>query len=148
MDGHFLCVGRGSNNRSLARTGGTRRRSLGWRAVSGGGRASREAPHLQGHDAWVPQGEPRPCGWGRGPAGPRGPGSRRPALGLGLGCRVSWAVLSGREARARVSGHPGRVTRSSAITAAAAAAAAALETSGDGTGGVTVVPRAPRCAKS
>lgn len=64
--------------------------------------------------------------------------------GLGLGSRVSWAALSGREARARVSGHSGLVPGSSAI----AAAAAALEASGDGTGGVAVGRRAPGCAKS
>lgn len=63
--------------------------------------------------------------------------------GPGLDSRVPWVALSGRAARARVSGHSDRVAGSSAI-----ATAAALGAGGDGTGGVAVGPRAPGCAKS
>lgn len=85
------------------------------------------------------------AGWGGAQPAREAQGQDVRPWGPGLGSRVSWAALNGRETRARVSGHSGRVTGSSAI---AAAAAAALEASGDGTGGVAVGRRAPGCAKS
>ncbi|XDA89160.1 hypothetical protein R6Z07F_018791 [Ovis aries] len=93
--------GRGSASRSPAGGWEARRRGLGWGAVSGGSKASREALHLRGHDAWGPArtpGQAETLWVGAGPRVGEGPGGpERP--------RVKTSGLRG---RGWTAGSPGR----------------------------------------